>query len=232
MKAKTKERINLKPINMKNLLKFPAVLIIAATVFTSCGGSDDEYEEEKGPDNIFGAISNMKKMGEEMEEKAKKQKDKIEERKAKGDTLAMHYEELMKYLPESIDGYEKKEPTGESINMVGASYSTARVQYTNGNKWIKVQIADYNQAYSMYQGLTAMWAMGISVDNPNEKSNGIKLSDDIAGWESFKKKANEANISLGVGSRFFVTVSANEQTNTDFVKEIAKSMKLKELAEL
>ena len=193
----------------------------------ACGGAKkEENADEKSSANAFEALSDM---GKEME----KVSNKMKERRAKGDTLAMPYADLQKFLPSSINDYKTSEPSGASINMTGMSYSSAEVKYKNDKDgWIKISIIDYNQAYGLYSAASAMWAMGISVDTPEEKANGIKLDDQIGGWEVFKKKHNKANITLGVGERFWVNVEANEQTNTELVKSIAKSIDLAKLASL
>ncbi len=213
---------------MKKIFNAIAVLVLTVSL-VSCGGKKEEEEqaEVKGLGSALGALA---KMGKEMEKNAAQSKGKLEERRAKGDTLAMPYADLQKYLP-VIDGYKMGEPDGGSINMSGMSYSSAEGKYTNdkGDR-VKVTIMDYNQAYSMYTAATAMWAMGMSIDTPEEKANGFKLDDKIGGWEVFKKKSKEANVTLGVGERFWVSVEADKQENTEWVKSIAKSIDLGKLS--
>lgn len=208
-------------------LKLLTIPITIAFVLSACGGQPEEVKEEK-PDNPIEALEDYANESQAAQDDAEK---KIAERKAKGDTLAMPYEELMKYLPGSIDGYTKGEPDGASVNIPGSSYSTASAEYTkeNGDR-VKVTIVDYNQAYGIYTGLTAMWAF--SIDTPEEKSQGVKLDDNIGGWEQFRKKSGDATITLGVGYRFWVNVEANSQKDTEWVKSIAKSIDLKKLASL
>lgn len=86
---------------MKNLFKLFAFLSIATLI--ACGGN--EIEEEENIDIEKNPLGALMKMGENMEKQAKKMEEQMEERK---DAKAMHYEELMKYLPESVDGYEKE----------------------------------------------------------------------------------------------------------------------------
>lgn len=209
------------------LLAFPFCLAMA---MTSCGGKAEEEKTEdiKATDNPIEALENMANESQDAQDEAQK---KIAARKAKGDTLAMPYEDLMKYLPEKIDGYTKGEPDGASINMPGSSYSTAEAEYTNDKgERVKVTIVDYNQAYGLYSGLTAMWAF--SVDTPEEKSQGVKFDNNIGGWEQFQKKSGDATITLGVGYRFWVQVEADAQKDTEGVKSIAKMINLDKLASL
>ena len=216
---------------MKKLSYFTfACAVILGLV--SCGGGKEKIGEEEIPEasNPFEAIANM---GKAMEKGANALQEKIKERQAKGDTLAMPYEELMKYLPGSIDGYTKGKTDGATVNMMGASYSNANVTFENDkNERIKIQLVDYNAAYSMYSTLTAMWAMGMSIDTPDEKANGVKLEGDIGGWEVYKKKSKDVNLTLGIGYRFWLNIEADNQDNTDFVKSIAKSMDLDKLSGL
>ena len=212
-------------------------IILSASIFSfglaSCGGGKGEKTEEEKidkPSNPFEALANM---GNEMKKGNDASQEKIKERRAKGDTVAMPYADLMKYLPESIDGYKREEPDGATINMPGASYSSAEVVFKNDNgDRVKVQLLDYNAAYQMYSSITALWAMGMSVDTPEKKANGIKFEGDIGGWEEFGKKNKKAQITLGIGYRFWLQIEADNQEDTEFIKSIAKKMDLPKLSSL
>ena len=83
---------------------------------------------------------------------------KMEERRAKDDTISMPYADLKKRLPSSISGYTKEgNPKGESMNMVGVYYSTVSQIYKSGNGEITVNIIDYNDSYAA----TVMFATGL-----------------------------------------------------------------------
>jgi ABC-type glycerol-3-phosphate transport system substrate-binding protein len=215
------------------------LVIISASIFAfglvSCGGkkAGDEKTEEESVNtstNPLDALTNMAKDAENGNDAAQA---KLKERRAKGDTLAMPYAELIKYLPTSVNGYKAGEPDGSSINMPGASYSTANITFTkdNGDN-IKVTLMDYNAAYGMYSSMTGMWALGMSVDSPDEKAEGVKFDGNIGGWEDYHKKSHDASITLGVGYRFWVSVEGTNQDGIDFVKSVAKTMDLKKLDNL
>lgn len=215
------------------------IVILSTAIFAfglaSCGGKkagDEKVGEEETPksNNPFEALANM---GKEMEQGNDAAQAKIKERRAKGDTLAMHYEALIKYLPTSINGYTAEEPDGSSINMPGSSYSTANVNFKNEKgDHIKVTLMDYNAAYGLYSSITAMWALGMSVDSPEEKAEGVKFEGDIGGWESYKKKSHDATLTLGIGYRFWLEIEGNNQESTEFIKSVAKSMELSKLSNL
>ena len=83
-------------------------------------------------------------------------------------------------------GYIKDgDPKGESVNMVGISYSTALQVYRNGDAEITVNIMDYNASYVAFGEATAEF----SVDNAEEHLGAVDLG--IGGvkiWEDVKKK--------------------------------------------
>jgi hypothetical protein len=70
------------------------------------------------------------------------------------------------------------------------------------------------------------------MDSPDEKANGLKLDNDIVGWEDFHKKTKEVDVTLGIGYRFYLTVHADNQESTEFAKSVAKSMDLSKLASM
>lgn len=216
---------------MKKLIyiTLPAILVLT---MSACGGKSEELKEEEvnKTDNPLEALQNLAEESENGQAAAEK---KMAERRAKGDTLALHYEELMKYLPGEIEGYKRGEPDGTSMNQPGASFSSADVRYTNDkDEEIHVSIIDYNQAYGMYTAATAMWAMGMSIDTPEQKAQGVKFEGEIGGWEEFNKKTGHTVLTLGVGYRFWVQVEADAQKDTEGVKAIAKKIDLKKLSEL
>ncbi len=215
---------------MKNLTSL--FLILSTITFISCGGNDEPKETEKENIDIEkNPLGAMMKMSKNMQESAEKMQKNMENKK---DAKAMHYEELIKYLPESIDGYQiNGEPKGASMDMQGASHSSAEVEFKNknGNR-INISLIDYNAAYSMYSMATAMWASGFKIDTSEEIAQSLNFEDNINGWESYKKKSNRANIILGLGDRFLLTIDGDNQKNTDALKSVAKTMKLKELAAL
>lgn len=143
----------------------------------------------------------------------------------------MNYKDLQSYLPTSIKGYEASEPGGSTMNMQGMSFSSADIEFTNANgDNVRITLLDYSGAISMYQAATAMWAGGMSFEDDESVAKSVKWDENIMGWEEYRKKDREANLSLGIGERFFVTIQADNQDNLDFVKSIAKSMSLSELS--
>ena len=219
---------------MKNHINFLISAVISAALI-ACGGSKTEENKKDNKDSVKTVSENDKKENSSSDSKstAGSYEEKMKQRRAKGDTLAMPYAELQKYLPSSIDGYKAGKPSGASINMMQMSYSTADIRFKKDNgDWVKVTIIDYNQAYGLYSSATAMWAMGMSMDTPEETASGVKLDNTVGGWQLYKKKSKNATLTVGVGNRFWLNVEANNQADAEFVKAIASKMDLSTLAAL
>lgn len=205
---------------MKNLISYPFVLLLVCGVL-SCGPKAEEAK------NAASVLSNLDKVTDAVNDA----QNKVEQRRAKGDTLAIPHQDLQKYLP-NISGYQKDgEPDGESVNMMGASFSKTSQKYKKGDLEAEVTIVDYNGAYAMYGAATAIWAMGLSVDNKEETTKGVEISG-AKGMETFKKGSKKATVVLGIAERFLITIDAENQTDTEFVKEIAKSIDVSALSKM
>lgn len=200
------------------ILSQTLTVAIATTLLIACGPK--KTEEATG-------LAALEKLADNM----KNGSDKVNERRAKGDTLALPYAELEKMLPASVGSYSKDgDPKGESVNMMGQSFSTASQNYKNGEQTLKVTVVDYNGVYSLLSAATAMMAMGFSVDNEEERIGPLKLGlDGVKGWEEFKKKDKRATVTMAVADRFLVTAEAENQENTDFVKDVVKSLDIAKL---
>jgi len=145
----------------------------------------------------------------------------------------IHYTELQKYLPTELPGYTTGEPSGETVKMEGFNVSNAEVEYTNEDgDFVRVAIVDYFAAAALYNMATAMWSMGLEVDSSDEFAKGFTLGGDKHGWESFRKKDKDAEAVIGVNNRLLITVTANNQENTEYVKSVMKSMDLEGLSNL
>lgn len=218
--------------------KFYKVFLIATMPLSiiSCGSGEKKAEskdQSKDENKTMSGADSKSNIGNKAKTSSNSNEEKMKERRAKGDTLAMPYTELQKYLPSSVDGYKAEKPNGATINMMKMSYSSADIKFKKDNgDWVKVTIVDYNQAYNLYTAATAMWTMGMSIDTPEEKMNSINFDNTVGGWEVYKKNRKDATVTLGVGSRFWVNIEANNQNDTEMIKSIAKTMDLSKLSTL
>jgi predicted small secreted protein len=218
------------PVNVKSMRltgRSTRSLLAAAVLLTACETAQKAKEAAQGASALAEAAQNYAANAETSQKKA-------EARRAKGDTLAMPYTELQQLLPASVEGYEKDgDPEGQSMNMAGASYSTASQNYKKGDHYLKLVVVDYNAAYGLYGMATAFMATGFSSENADEKMGGIDLGVAGAkGWEVIRKKEKKAMLSVGVADRFFVTAEADDQENSDLLKNAVRSLDLTKLADL
>jgi hypothetical protein len=194
-------------------------------LLTACGGGKTEKTTEEA--------NNEDKKEETVENAVEKLANTLEklksERKTKGDTLAIPYKELQKYLPKEVKGYTlASEMKGQQMNMQGMSFSRAEGTYKKGEERIDISLNDYNQAFGLLQMLTMAWGMGISEENDNSKSGVITL-DGHKGWEEYQKNSKEAKVLLAINERFFIEARAENQTDTEFLKSVVQSLDLGEL---
>jgi hypothetical protein len=172
------------------------------------------------------AAEGLKNYAEDLKESTSK----MEERRAKGDTISIPYTDLQKMLPSSISGYNKEgDPKGESINMMGMSYSTASQVYKSGEGEITINIMDYNASYAAFGAATAMFSTGFSVDNDQEHLGAIDLGiSGVKAWEDVKKKEKRSTVMAGINERFLVTAEGRN-VEPDAVKAAIKTVDFSKL---
>lgn len=207
---------------MKRKLVIPFLLFIMA-----CGGRDKGVEKNEDL-----SVTDLPEVAKKMGEEVKQAQDRWAERKAKGDTLAMPYKDLQAYLPD-VNGYAKDGgPKGSQVNMPGmGSWSQTDQEYSNGDKRIKVQIVDYNASQMAFSGVTAMYKMGYSMEDDNEKSGTVDIGiKDVAAYETIYKKDKRSKLVLIVADRFMIELENEGSEDAEFLRSVAKNMKLSELA--
>jgi hypothetical protein len=214
---------------MKNLLIAFSVAFVL--LLMSCGEEMDQIKQ------TVDVVKKSKEVAENYEKNVNVAQERIEARKAKGDTLAMNYKDLQKYLPESISGYTAEEPTGESMQMGMFSFSTASRRYIKdtpeGQDYIEIQITDYNQTQEMFMGVTAAWAAGFKMENDQRMEQSFKTDiENVSGFETYDKVNHNAEVTYAVAWRFIIQANASNQKSTDFMKKIVNDMKIKELSKM
>lgn len=181
---------------------------------------------------FFSCSKDEKKSSPLIEGNFEKNEKTIEEKKAKGDTLAMPFQSLEKFIPSSINGYAAEgNVSGETKNESGMSWSVIRKTYQKGNQRITISLADYNGAYGLYAGATAVFSLG-KVENEEEKSQPVDFKNgQLNGWESYKKLSKEAFLIVAINERFLLTIEAEGQGNTDLIRLLVENSDLDALME-
>lgn len=133
---------------------------------------------------------------------------------------------LVGFLP-NVGGYTAHEPSTSSANMNGVEWSTAEREFDNGDKHVKVTLADYNYL----QGLTAAYSMltNFSMEDENEIQHGEKFGS-YPGWISWHKKSNDGQIGVIVNDRIYLIVEGSGGVSLDDLRSIVGQMNLDGIA--
>lgn len=211
--------------------RFFVLFFVAISIsLISCGEKFDELK------NAAEVIKNAPDAIEEMGEQVNLAEKRREERVAKGDTLALHFSELQKYLPESLPGLNAQEPNGQSTNITGFSMSTVEREYTaddESGRRVRISLVDYNESYEMFTGVAYWASLNLSTETSDGFSRTIQTSNKgISGFEEYSKSSQSAKIYYALGYRFLLMVEENGAKDFDFVKDVIKKIDMEKLAKM
>ena len=149
---------------------FPAI-ILAIFTFSSCK-NDKKVEIKDGKIGVSDAIDAVQALGKGVENA----QNRWEERRKKGDTIALQYKELETFLPD-FSGYTKEGgPKGNQSNIPGmGGFSQTEQSYVNGDKRIKVSITDYNASQMAFTTATALYSLNISSEDDDKRQGSVDL---------------------------------------------------------
>lgn len=186
-------------------------LVILATAVVGCGKKADDVQ------NAASAIAAVAsgKLESSMKDAEQFQKERV----AKGDTVAMPYADLQKYLPTSISGYTpREEPSGQSQNMPGFSMSQAEQTWVGSanadgsTPEIHVSLVDFGGTQQGYAMMAAPMMMGFSQEDAHRRVGSTKLDvDHTGGWEEFDKDSKNAKITAITRYRYVIAVEARNK---------------------
>ena len=208
---------------MKKHILFLSILPVVLSL--SC------KDKTKPPAKIE-SISDVKDLAQNAQNNMKESTNRWQERKAKGDTLALPYKDLEAYLPE-ISGYSRDGGAkGSQMSGFGiGGWSEAEQAYVNGDKKVSIKIFDYNSSQQAFMGMTAMFSMGFSSEDDTKKQSPADLGvKGVAAYETIYKTVKKSEMVLVAGDRFIINIESNGQGDEDFIKSVAKSISLTELA--
>jgi hypothetical protein len=213
---------------MKNFITLFLSLLFLAFLLIRCGKETEEMKQ------AMDVLKNLPEKAQKMEASMNEAETRQAERRKRGDTLSLPYKKLQEYLPKSIAGFKEPKLSGESMNMGGFSMSQAEAEYWNEDETnkLKISLTDYNENYGLLSGL-AFWMTGYSKEDDNGYERtfdpGVKY---VWALEKYNKNSKEAEVTLAIGWRFWLNITAQNQTNTDFVRSVAKNFDLKSLSQM
>jgi hypothetical protein len=199
---------------------FPAIALAIFT-FSSCK-SDKKVEIKDGKIGVSDAIDAVQALGKGVEDA----QNRWEERRKKGDTVALQYKELESFLPD-FNGYTKEGgPKGNQSNIPGmGGFSQTEQTYVNGDKRIKVSITDYNASQMAFTAATALYSLNISSEDDDKRQGSVDLGmKDVAAYETIYKQRQEAELAVIAGDRFYIMFSSDGSNDIDQLKSVAKDV--------
>lgn len=214
---------------MKNFERIFMISLVSLVILSSCGEKVEEIQ------NTMEVMKNLPEAAQKMEETTNLAEQKIQERKVKGDTLAMNFKDLIAYLPANIDGFTADEPDGSTTNSMGFSFSQASRTYTKtvGDKiqTIKLELIDYNASYAYLSGLAYWTNLNISTENTKGFERTAKTNiENVFAYEKFQTDTKNGSITYVLGYRFILNVEGDNVDNFDVIKNAANKIDLKKLA--
>lgn len=210
-----------------------SVATLAVCIFLSACAANDKAGEIQQAGANGQTLSEAEK---KVDDPLKNAKARREERRKRGDTLAIPYQDLQKYLPEQISGYTAQALDGQSTNGKGMSWAAAIRKYTNDKgEAIEITITDHNLHPVRNLCVEAEYSQQ-SGFGPIETPQTITGSFDpgieyVSGaWQEYRKGDKQARACFIVADRFLIEITVPNTPNTKFAKDIGNSMSLKELA--
>ncbi len=212
-----------------NKLKF--YILAIAILIASCGKEAQEAKQ------AFDMLKDLPEKAENMQKEVDLAEKKQQERKQRGDTLAMPYKQLQEYLPKSISDYGDAKFSGESMNWGGFSMSKSTAEYTKTQPdgqthRLSIELVDYNENYGLYAGLI-FWSAGYSIENDDRYEKTFNPGvENVWALEKFEKYDGTAELTYAISYRFLLTLRVDNQKDTEFLKSIAKKIDIPALAKL
>lgn len=173
------------------------VVLIAA--LAACGAKKEPEKVVEGEaisKNPLGFAAQMAKAGSDLQSmQAEMEKMKPVD--------ALHFNDLLPFLPEPPSGWEGSKPKGQSNQMGEWKFSEVERDYTMGDKHMEVKIVDWAFRRELYAPFFLM--ASFSQESTDGYNKGIKINDD-PGREEYKNDSKNGDLSVLLGKRFLVSV--------------------------
>lgn len=144
-----------------------------------------------------------------------------------------HFEDLRRFLPETLEGLERSQEGGSTGRYGEVSVSEAERSFTHGEeREVKVRIVDTSLVRKLGQAILAAAENGRG-RAPNDPTAPIFWKDkDAVGFVRYDASTELAEASLLVGNRYVVAVSTRGFPGTVEVRRVARDIDLEGLARL
>lgn len=149
---------------------------------------------------------------------------------ASGPVSAVHYSELIKFLPSATANWEVGEKNGMTMSSGGGTWSWAEATYTQTtNPDVSVTVIIQDTA-GMTEGYWAIWETAVTVDTPDFswKSTTVK---GYPAWEFVDKTGDEYTLYVGINDRIMVYIDVSNGKK-DYLTVFGNMIDFKGLAAL
>jgi hypothetical protein len=202
--------------------------LLAGLMLAACG------EKAQEAANAVSALGQVAGAAGSLAESAQEAEKFANDRREKGDTLAMPYTELQKFLPSAPNGYTAAaEPSGSSQSMGAFSMSQTQQTYTaaagaDGNApSVEVGIVDFGGTQAGYGMMAAPMMMTYSMEDAHSRTRTIKMDVPYTwGTEEFNKDTKTAKVTALTRYRYLISVELRNQADdqTAAAKSLAEEI--------
>jgi hypothetical protein len=213
-----------------------ALVATCLLLATACGGSDDQPAEETLDVSDIDNPIEPAKVATTLGERAQAASEVIEqfrrERTARGDTMAMPYAELQRFLPSAPDGYEADgEPSGAQQNMAGFSLSEAEQSFVaparadGTTPRIDVKLTDIGSSEVAYSMFAMPLMLNMSMEDDERRMRTLPLGGEHTyASEEYRKDSHDVTVTAVTRYRYVVNVEASGQDGdrTDEIRALVE----------
>ena len=180
------------------LFPYAGAILVAATLLTACGKSEEQKKAEEASASLGGAMDAMKDMAKAAEDQQKN-----------GPVETVDFRALKELLPADADGLPRKEATGEKNGAMGFKVSTAEGKYANadGTETAEVGIIDAGGTGAL-MGLAAWTMMDIDKETETGYEKTTTMGDNKA-YEKYDNANKDGELVVVVAKRFVVTAKGH-----------------------
>ncbi len=204
--------------------------VLVGVSVIGCGGGEKAQEVK----NATNAVAAVAEAGNTMADAQKDAQQFYADRKAKGDTVAIAYAELQKFLPAPPADYTPLEaPSGSSQSMGGWSMSQSSQTFSKAagpdgtGPTIKVSIVDFGGTQAAYGMMAAPLMMQMSQEDAHHKMQTLKVATpNTWGSEDYNKDDKSSTVTMVTRYRYVITVEARNQgqDNTAMARSMAEDI--------
>jgi hypothetical protein len=117
--------------------------------------------------------------------------------------------EILKLLPDNIDGFKPSEEfKSEQLKIGTLTYTLCEKKFSAGKRSIQFLLFDFLHANIMYKQSMSKWNGTKPAETETEILRAIDM-EYCTGWESYQKHTERSEISLGIRDRYLLEITGS-----------------------